>query len=130
MTAKQFDEIEVSEWNVNHFFGYMNKLTVDKFGVNYAPMRSWNFERGLIGGIIGTKKKAGTHDKELVKAFIDLTFSEYKASAQYPAPMFGFVWTYRQGDLQRVQLTIRNQQLTEQATEEVKSDSIDDWLLS
>ncbi|AVP37475.1 hypothetical protein [Staphylococcus felis] len=131
--AKQYYEISVDEWNVNHFFGYMDDLTDKKFGVNYAPMRSWNFERGLIGNIVGTKKKQGSHERRLIKAFIDLTFSEYKATEQYPAPTFGFLWTYRQSDLQRAQKQLRSVAEASKSRELISNDNsndLDDWFLS
>lgn len=131
--SKQHYEVPVEEWNVNHFFGYMNDLSERNFGVSYAPMRSWNFERGLIGNIIGTKKKEGTHDKLLVKSFIDYTFSQYKPSTQFPAPTFGFLWTYRQTDLQRVQKDYRQKQEVVKTHEifiEDINENLDEWFLS
>ena len=130
--AKDFFDKELSEWNVRDFHGYMNYLTEKQFGVKYAPMRSWKMEQGMLGNIVGTKTKEGSHDKRLIKAFIDITFSEYKATQQYPAPTFGFVWTYRQSDLQRAEKKLGNQDRTKETKKEIESNSsdIDDWLLS
>ncbi|RPF54793.1 hypothetical protein [Abyssicoccus albus] len=122
----------IEEWNVRDFHGYMNYITDKKFGVKYAPMRSWKMEQGMLGNIVGTKTKEGSHDKRLIKAFIDLTFSEYKPTDQYPAPTFGFVWTYRQSDLQRVEKSLSKQKHEKETKEELNENKtdIDDWLLS
>jgi len=123
----------INKINLTNFRNYEEQEVILDKNINIFYGNNAQGKTNLLEAIylcaIG-KSYRTNRDKELVKEFIDLTFSEYKSSEQYPAPTFGFVWTYRQGDLQRAQINIRKQQSTEQASEEIQSDSLDDWLLS
>ncbi len=49
MTASKYNEKPVDKWTVNNFIAYL---------ADYVPPgRNWQDERGLIGGIIGTRGK-------------------------------------------------------------------------
>lgn len=103
VSAKDWHSRPIEEWNVTTFHAYMIDRHKELFGVDYAPFRSWRLEQGLIGGIVGTQKKEGTHDKALIKDFIDETFETYEPTPEYPGTSFGFMWTYRQNVLQKIQ---------------------------
>src|SRR5699024_574354 len=73
------------------------------FGCDYVPFRGWRTEQGMIGRLIGTRAKKGTHSKAMIKQFIDETFSSYKPTKQYPGTSFGFMYSYRRQVLQRLE---------------------------
>lgn len=131
MPTKKYDEIEVTAWNVKHFTDYLVAEHRRIFGVDYRPMGGWQVERGMIGNIIGTSKKAGTHDKALIKRFIDVCFAEYKPSAQYPGTSFGFSWTWRSNVLQRLQAEEARKVTASDAVKASDNDKLDEleaWL--
>lgn len=93
----------IDDWNTLTFTEYLKDKHRELFGIEYAPMRSWQMEQGLIGRLIGTKTRAGTHSKAVVKAFIDEAFESYKPTPQYPGTNFGFIYAYRRNILQRLE---------------------------
>ena len=101
--TKKYDEIDVTAWNTRHFTDYLKAEHKRLYNVDYTPFRGYNAEAGILGRYIGTAKKPGLYDKALVKAFIDVCFSEYKPSAQWPGLSFGFMSTYMTRNLQRLQ---------------------------
>jgi|SRR5690625_3583240 len=94
----------IDDWNTLTFTEYLKDKHREMFGCEYAPMRNWGFEQGVIGRLIGTKRKKGTHDKAVVKAFIDEAFETYKPTPKYPGTNFGFIYTYRRNILQRLEV--------------------------
>lgn len=121
-----YTQKSVEKWNVRDFHAYMQAEHLRRYGVSYAPMRSWRTEQGLLGNIIGTAKKEGTHDKALIKAFIDRCFANYKPNANYPGISFGFMWTYMQRELQMAELDARKAEAAAQAIEEMED--LAEWL--
>ena len=96
----------IEKWTVRDFHNYLIAEHERLFGVGYVPYRSWSIEQGLLGSIIGTtgkKGKPGTHDKALIKSFIDKCMGSYKPSANYPGISFGFMWTYQRNYLQQLE---------------------------
>ncbi len=127
--ANDWKSRNIDDWNTLTFTEYMKDKHREVFGIEYAPMRGWRMEQGLIGRLIGTKSKPGTHDKAVVKAFIDEAFRTYKPTAQYPGTNFGFIYSYRRNILQRLEA----EQITKEKRNRAKSESEDltdlsDWL--
>lgn len=127
--ASDWQARDISDWNTTTFTHYLQDKHREVFGIEYAPMRGWRMEQGLIGRLIGTKSKPGTHDKAVVKAFIDEAFRTYKPTAQYPGTNFGFIYAYRRNILQRLEA----EQITKEKRNRAKSESEDltdlsDWL--
>lgn len=102
-TATDWRARNIDDWNTLTFTEYLKDKHREIFGIEYAPMRSWQMEQGLIGRLIGTKSKAGTHSKAVVKAFIDEAFRTYRPTPQYPGTNFGFIYAYRRNILQRLE---------------------------
>lgn len=134
--ANDWRNRNISEWNTTTYHAYMEDLHKELFGCPYAPFRSWTIEKGLLGNIVGTTRKQGSHDKAVIKDFIEQTFTSYKPSAQYPGTSFGFMWTYRQNDLQRiikernnaVDSEVREEQIKQMVAEQQRSQAdLDDW---
>lgn len=125
--ALNYDEKPVDKWNVKNFIDYMAAEHKRLFGCDYAPHGSWAQERGLIGTVFGTTKKEGKYDKALVKRFIDVAFSEYRPSAQYPGTNFGFMWTYRQAEFIRIKKEYDEEKRAVKIAEAPIDESVVDW---
>src|SRR5699024_12727749 len=101
--AKDWRNRDIDDWNVTTFTEYLRDKHHEMFGVEYAPMRSWQLEQGQLGRLMGTRTKEGTHSKAMVKRFIDEAFASYTPTAQYPGTNFGFIYSYRRNLLQRIE---------------------------
>lgn len=130
MATKTYAEKPVEKWNVRDFHAYLQAEHQRRFNVIYAPMKSWRTEQGLLGNIVGTAKKKGTHDKALIKAFIDRCFANYKPTQDYPGISFGFMWTYMQRELQLAELDVKKKREAEDAVEKAKNamEGLAEWL--
>jgi len=94
----------IEDWNTTTFTEYLRDKHRELFGCEYVPFGGrWATEQGMIGRLIGTRTKEGTHNKATVKAFIDEGFKSYKPTAQYPGTNFGFLYSYRRNILQRIE---------------------------
>lgn len=105
--AKDWRNRPLESWNVVSFTEYLKDRHVELFGITYAPMGGrWALEQGILGGLIGTQSrvlpKPRTASNASVKRFIDETFEAYRPTEQYPGTSFGFMWTYRKTDWQRI----------------------------
>lgn len=123
-------EKPVEKWNVRDFHSYLQAEHLRRFGVSYAPMRSWRTEQGLLGNIVGTAKKVGSHDKAVIKAFIDRCFASYKPTVQYPGISFGFMWTWMQRELPLAELDVKQAQESAQAMADAEAEleGLSEWL--
>jgi len=126
--AKAWAERDIAEWNVASFCAYLTDKHREMFGIDYAPMRGWRTEQGILGGLIGTQSRTApkprTASNEDVKRFIDETFATYTPTTQYPGTSFGFMWTYRKTDWQRICAASMAQA---RRAEAVKAGENDDW---
>lgn len=130
--AKHYTELPVEKWNTKHFTDYLTAEHKRIFGVDYVPFGGvWAKERGMIGGAIGTARKPGSHDKALIKTFIDVCFAEYTPTRDYPGTNFGFMWSYRKNVLQRLQAESLRKASAKDAVQASDNDNIDklaEWL--
>lgn len=127
--AKDWRNRDIDDWNVTTFTEYLRDKHREMFGVEYAPMRSWQLEQGQLGRLIGTRAKKGTHSKAMVKRFIDEAFKTYKPTPQYPGTNFGFIYAYRRNILQRLESEQVVKARQEQARAEAPSArDLADWL--
>lgn len=127
--AKDWRNRDIDDWNVTTFTEYLRDKHREQFGIEYAPMRSWQLEQGQLGRLIGTRTKEGTHSKATVKRFIDEAFKTYKPTPQYPGTNFGFIYAYRRNVLQRLEaeevVKVRQKQAREEAP---SARDLADWL--
>lgn len=125
MTKATYNEKPVANWTTNDFIAYITARHAEVYGVEYRPFRSWSAERGLIGGLIGTRQKPRKYEPELVKAFIDECFRSHKGTREYPGVSFTWLWTYKTAVWQRVQAEAKRKVIVQQAETEQFDD---DWL--
>ena len=125
--AKDWRNRDIDDWNTLTFTEYLKAKHFELFGIEYVPMRSWRMEQGLIGNLIGTRTKQGTHSKAIVKRFIDEAFESYRPTQQYPGTSFGFIYAYRRNILQRLEA---EEVRSERASDDLARnwDEIADWL--
>lgn len=135
-TAKDWRNRPIETWNTLTFTEYLKDEHKERFGIDYAPMGGrWGVEQGILGDLIGTqsrtKPKPRTASNADVKRFIDETFAGYTPSAQYPGTSFGFMWTYRKTDWQRIcaasMAQARRAAIVENAVAETDIDELGDW---
>lgn len=128
--AKDWRNRPIDTWNVTTFTEYLRDKHVELFGIDYAPfVGKWGAEQGILGDLIGTQSrtnpKSRTASNADVKRFIDETFASYKPSAKYPGTSFGFMWTYRKTEWQRIQAeSVRKEQVTDEADD---LDELSEW---
>jgi len=86
-------------------------------------------EQGILGRLIGTRTKKGTHSKAVVKRFIDEAFETYKPTKDYPGTSFGFIYSYRRNILQRIEAEEQTKNRREQAEKESPTlTELSEWL--
>jgi hypothetical protein len=122
-----YNEKPVANWTTNDFLAYIAERHSQVYGVEYRPFRSWSAERGLIGGLIGTRQKPRKYEPELVKAFVDECFRSHKGTREYPGVSFTWLWTYKTAVWQRVQADVKRKVAVQQAVEQTEEFD-DDWL--
>lgn len=131
--AKHYSEKAVADWSTNDFLAYLAERHLAAYGTEYTPPgRNWQVERGLIGGLIGTRGKNAKprkYEPELVKAFIDECFRQHRCTPQWPGVTFTFFWKYKTTIWQRIiaESTKAKQRETKRAETPVNNDLID-WL--
>jgi hypothetical protein len=125
--ASTFNEKPVDKWSVNDLLAYIAERHAQVYGVEYRPFRSWSAERGMIGGLIGTRQKPRKYEPELVKAFVDECFRSHKGTREYPGVSFTWLWTYKTAVWQRVQAEAKRKASVQQAVEQTQEFD-DDWL--
>lgn len=92
-----------AEWKTNDFIAYLTDRHSELYGIEYRPFRSWSAERGLIGGLIGTKTKPAKVSPEFLRKFIDECFASHRVTAQYPGVSFTWFYTYKTAVWQRLE---------------------------
>jgi hypothetical protein len=130
VTKTTYNEKPVASWTVNDLLAYITSKHLEVYGVEYRPYRSWSAERGLIGGLIGTKVKPRKYEPEVVKAFIDECFRSHKGTREYPGVSFSWLWTYKTAVWQRVEADMKRKAIVEESKKRAveEDEQIDDWL--
>ncbi|MRX54643.1 hypothetical protein GJU41_11735 [Bacillus idriensis] len=122
-----------AEWKTNDFLAYLTERHSELYGIDYRPFRSWAAERGLIGGLVGTKTKAAKVSPEFLRKFIDECFASHRVTAQYPGVSFSWFYQYKTAIWQRLEaeeLAERQREEAEakrQAAGSVDAEDLDGW---
>lgn len=128
--ANDWHARNIEDWNTTTFTEYLRDKHRELFGCEYVPFGGrWATEQGMIGRLIGTQARAGTHDKAIIKRFIDEGFKSYKPTPQYPGTNFGFLYSYRRNILQRLEAEAGRKERGNQAEMTAEDyDRLSDWL--
>src|SRR5699024_12474185 len=121
---------DINDWNTTTYTEYLRDKHREIFGCEYVPVGGrWATEQGMIGRLIGTKAQAGTHDKAIIKRFIDEGFKSYKPTSQYPGTSFGFLYAYRRNIWQSLEAEERREERDKQAEMTAEDyDRLSEWL--
>jgi hypothetical protein len=129
MTKTTYAEKPIANWTTNDFIAYITARHLEVYGVEYRPFRSWSAERGLIGGLIGTRQKPRKYEPELVKAFVDECFRSHKGTREYPGVSFSWLWTYKSNIWQKTLAdNSRKSKTNTQDLDSLNSGDLLDWL--
>src|SRR5699024_8250060 len=127
--ANDWQARDIEDWNATTFHAYLADKLKEMFGCEYVPFRGWQAEKGMLGRLIGTRGRAGTHNKATIKRFIDEGFKSYKPTPQYPGTSFGFLYSYRRNILQRLEAQERREERDKQAEMTAEDyDRLSDWV--
>lgn len=125
--AKRYDEVPVKDWNTTHFRQYMEDLHEDVLGVSYYPTGGIAADAGMLGSLIGTRKKPAKYEKELVREFIERCIRTYRPRAGFPGISLAFMLSFRKNILQELELEYQRKKL-EVATEDDDYSEMEEWL--
>lgn len=81
--------LDYSEWNTNTVHAYFADMNRELYGIEYAPMRNWRFEQGVI------KRALDEYGAEVLHRVFDECFRTYRPTREYPILTAGFAICYR-----------------------------------
>jgi hypothetical protein len=120
ISVKDWRNLPVDNWTVTTFRQYLSDQHEAKYGIKYTT-RNFAIEARWLKSMIAE------HGPEIVKAFIDGCFAEYKPTRDYPGLNFAFMFSYqRTRILPRVMADMKRRQVVQQAVEE--TEDLSDWL--
>jgi len=92
ITAEQrrdWRTLPTEHWNVLTFTEFFRGMNADLYGVEYAPLRNWRFEQGVI------KRQLDEYGPEILRAAFEEAFRTYRPTGDYPILTAGFACAYR-----------------------------------
>lgn len=120
---KDWRNLPFDDWNVVTVHSYFADMNRELFGIDYAPMRNWSFEQGVI------KRALSEHGAEVLKRAFDECFRTYKPTREYPLLTAGFAISYRiNGMIPRIKAEIQREKAEEQSSETVDYGELASWL--
>lgn len=112
VNTSDWRNLPLDRWNVRTFSQMFIDLNREYYGMDYAPMRNWRFEQGVI------KRALEQYGAATLKAAFDECFKGYRPTPQYPILTAGFAVAYRIN-------TIIPRLLAEQAAAELRLSEIE-----
>lgn len=117
---KDWRGLPYDKWNTTTVHAYFADMNRELFGMEYAPMRNWSFEQGVI------KRALTEHGAEKLRKAFDVCFREYRPTREYPMLTAGFAIAYRLNTvLPRLQFEIKTDNTGEQ---KLDYDAMKAWL--
>ncbi|GGF87961.1 hypothetical protein [Paenibacillus abyssi] len=89
INRKDWRNLPTAEWNTATFHAYFADMNRELYGMDYAPMRNYSFEQGVL------KRAITEHGAELLRAAFDECFRDYRPTRDYPILTAGFCVAYR-----------------------------------
>lgn len=125
ITVKDWRNLPADKWTVTTFRQFLADQHEAKYGIPYTA-RNFAIEGRWLKSMIAE------HGSEVVRAFIEGCFAEYKPTRDYPGLNFGFMYSYQRARvLPRVLAEAKRKEAAEarraQAGEKV-DDNLIDWL--
>lgn len=127
--ATDWQNRELTQWNITTFTAYLEHLTQEKFGVTYEPtgggskQERYAREKGMM------KNKQGEHGNAVLKRFIEICVEEYRDSPKYPYVSFTFMNSYMSDRFPKAQADIARESKRKEVAEKhpTVSDVDSDW---
>jgi hypothetical protein len=120
ISVKDWRNLPKSDWTVTTFRQYLADQHEAKYAIKYTT-RNFAIEARWLKAMIAE------HGPEVVKAFIDGCFAEYKPTRDYPGLSFSFMFSYQRARiLPRVLAEAKRRQVVQKAVEE--TEDLSDWL--
>jgi hypothetical protein len=88
ISAKDWRNRDIADWNTTTFRQYLADQHEAKYAIKYTT-RNFAIEARWLKSMIAE------HGAEIVKAFIEGCFAEYKPTRDYPGLNFAFMFTYQ-----------------------------------
>jgi hypothetical protein len=89
INRKDWRNIPYTEYNVATFHSYFIDMNREMYGSEYAPMRNWKFEQGVL------KRAIDAHGPVILRQAFDVCFRTYTPTREYPLLTAGFAVAYR-----------------------------------
>lgn len=86
-SVKNWRELPTENWTTTTFREYLKDTHAERYGIDYVT-RSYAVEGRWLKSMIAE------HGAEVVRAFIDECFREYRPTRDYPGLNFAFAFTY------------------------------------
>jgi hypothetical protein len=119
-SVKDWRNLPTSDWTVTTFRQYLADQHEAKYAIKYTT-RNFAIEARWLKSMIAE------HGTEIVKAFIDGCFAEYKPTRDYPGLNWAFMYSYQRARvLPRVLGEAKRRAVVQQAVEE--TEDLTDWL--
>lgn len=122
--VKDWRNLPIDRWTVTTFRQYLVDQHEQHYGIKYTA-RSFAIEGRWLKSMIAE------HGPEVVKAFIDACFKEYRPTRDYPGLNFAFMFSYqRTRILPRVLAESKRREIGVQSRNEWADENgeLDDWL--
>ena len=119
ISVKDWRNLPTDKWTVTTFRQFLADQHEAKYGIKYTT-RNFAIEARWL------KSMVAEHGAEVVRAFIEACFAEYRPTRDYPGLSFSFMFSYQRARvLPRVLSEMKRRAAVKQAeTEEFD----DDWL--
>ena len=122
--AKNWQERPVESWNTTTVKAYLSDKHPEKIGTPYFPFGTWDIEQKMI------KTALTEYGGEVVKKFIDECLRTYEPSPQYAGISFGFMFKFRNRELQRIIFESKKAEKADERIERLRQIEDDDldWI--
>jgi hypothetical protein len=118
--VKDWRNLPIEKWTLTTFRQYLADQHEQRYGIKYVT-RSFAIEGRWLKSMIAE------HGAEVVRAFIDACFAEYRPTRDYPGLNFSFMFSYQRSRvLPKVLADMQRKQRRSQQTE--PAEDLTDWL--
>jgi hypothetical protein len=121
ISVKDWRNLPTPDWTVTTFRQFLADQHEAKYGIKYTT-RNFAIEARWLKSMIAE------HGPEVVRAFIEACFAEYRPTRDYPGLAFSFMFSYQRARiLPRVLADVKRKAVVQQAVEQTEEFD-DDWL--